>query len=116
MEFTKFGKTGLTVSQLCLGTATFGMQSDESASRAILDKAEEAGVNFIDTANMYPMNEGIKLVGRTEEIMGQSLKGKRERFIVATKAGAPMGATPWDRGSPPKPTHWALERDFALLE
>lgn len=52
MEFTKFGKTGLTVSRLCLGTATFGMQSDENASRAILDKAEVAGVNFIDTANM----------------------------------------------------------------
>ncbi len=94
MQYIKFGRTGLTVSRLCLGTATFGMQSEEGVSHTILDKAAEAGVNFIDTADMYPMNEGTKLVGRTEEIIGQWLKGKRERFVVATKAGGPMPSVP----------------------
>jgi len=51
--YRKFGRTGLNVSRLCLGTMTFGLQTDESASRSILDRAADAGVNFIDTANVY---------------------------------------------------------------
>jgi aryl-alcohol dehydrogenase-like predicted oxidoreductase len=99
MKFTKFGLTGLSVSRLCLGTATFGKQTDESASQQILDKAAEAGINFIDTADAYPMGADLALVGRTEEITGRWLKGKRAGFIVATKGGAPMGPSSWDQGS-----------------
>ena len=54
MEFVKFGRSGLTVSRLCLGTGTFGKQADEVESHRILDKAADAGVNFIDTADVYP--------------------------------------------------------------
>ena len=99
MKFTRFGRTGLSVSRLCLGTATFGKQTDESASQQILDKAAEAGINFIDTADAYPMGADLALVGRTEEITGRWLKGKRAGFIVATKGGAPMGPSSWDQGS-----------------
>jgi aryl-alcohol dehydrogenase-like predicted oxidoreductase len=99
VKFTKFGRTGLSVSRLCLGTATFGKQTDESASQQILDKAAEAGINFIDTADAYPMGADSALVGRTEEITGRWLKGKRAGFIVATKGGAPMGPSSWDQGS-----------------
>jgi aryl-alcohol dehydrogenase-like predicted oxidoreductase len=99
VKFTKFGLTGLSVSRLCLGTATFGKQTDESASQQILDKAAEAGINFIDTADAYPMGADLALVGRTEEITGRWLKGKRAGFIVATKGGAPMGPSSWDQGS-----------------
>ena len=102
MKFTKFGPTGLSVSRLCLGTATFGKQTDESASQQILDKAAEAGINFIDTADAYPMGADLALVGRTEEITGRWLKGKRAGFIVATKGGAPMGPSSWDQGSSSK--------------
>ena len=99
MKFTRFGLTGLSVSRLCLGTATFGKQTEESASQQILNKAEEAGINFIDTADAYPMGADLALVGRTEEITGRWLKGKRAGFIVATKGGAPMGPSSWDQGS-----------------
>jgi aryl-alcohol dehydrogenase-like predicted oxidoreductase len=68
-------------------------------SQQILDKAAEAGINFIDTADAYPMGADLALVGRTEEITGRWLKGKRAGFIVATKGGAPMGPSSWDQGS-----------------
>ena len=86
MQYRKFGHTGLTVSRLCLGTMTFGLQTEEDVSRGILDKATDAGVNFIDTADVYPLGGGENLAGRTEEIIGRWLKGKRDRFILATKA------------------------------
>jgi 1-deoxyxylulose-5-phosphate synthase len=54
MEFTKFGRTGLTISRMCLGTGTFGKQTDAGDAYRILDKAAEAGVNYIDTADLYP--------------------------------------------------------------
>jgi dTDP-4-amino-4,6-dideoxygalactose transaminase len=93
MQYTKFGSTGLTVSRLCLGTMTFGLQTDETTSRAILDTAAEAGINFLDTADVYPLGGGFDLgtVGRTEEIIGRWLEGRRSRFIVATKAYGRMG-------------------------
>ncbi|MGF6899749.1 aryl-alcohol dehydrogenase-like predicted oxidoreductase [Paraburkholderia sp. GAS348] len=99
MQYTRFGLTGLTVSRLSLGTATFGKQADESSSHRILDVAADAGVNFIDTANANPMGADLTLVGRTEEITGRWLKGRRDRFIVATKAGGPMGPSTWDQDS-----------------
>ncbi|MGF6373368.1 aryl-alcohol dehydrogenase-like predicted oxidoreductase [Paraburkholderia sp. RAU6.4a] len=96
MQYRQFGRTGLTVSRLCLGTMTFGLQTEEAASHRILDTAADAGVNFIDTANVYPLGGDENLAGRTEEIVGRWLKGKRERFIVATKAVGKMGPAAWD--------------------
>jgi aryl-alcohol dehydrogenase-like predicted oxidoreductase len=98
MQYTKLGRTGLDISRLALGTATFGKQTDEAASQVILDKAAEAGVNFLDTADAYPMAAPLDLVGRTEEITGRWLKGKRDRFIVGTKVGGQMGPSKWDQG------------------
>ncbi|AKJ67092.1 NADP-dependent aryl-alcohol dehydrogenase [Pandoraea thiooxydans] len=99
MQYRKFGGTGLTVSRLCLGTMTFGLQTEEAASHAILDKAADAGVNFIDTADVYPLGGTEQLAGRTEEIVGKWLKGKRERFILATKAVGKVGPSLWDQGA-----------------
>lgn len=116
MHFTKFGNTGLTVSRLCLGTATFGKQSDENTSIEILDSATAGGIDFIDTADGYPMGADLSLVGRSEEILGRWLKGKRHRFIVATKGGAPMGPSSWDQGTSRKHLLDAIDASLRRLD
>jgi 1-deoxyxylulose-5-phosphate synthase len=70
MQHVKFGRTGLSVFRLCLGTMTFGGQCDEARGHAILDAATEGGIDFLDTANVYPMGGGPATAGRTEEIIG----------------------------------------------
>src|SRR3954447_2741576 len=90
MNFKRMGRTGLKVSEVCLGTMTFGKQSDEPTAFAILDLAAGAGVNFIDTADVYPVPPSLDLVGRTEEIVGKWIKGKRDQFVWAQSV-----ATPW---------------------
>jgi aryl-alcohol dehydrogenase (NADP+) len=92
------GRTGLVVSPICLGTMTFGLQCDEPTSRAILDAAADGGVTFLDTADVYPLGGGIDTVGRTEEIVGRWLAGRRDQFIVATKCVGRMGRPKWDQG------------------
>ncbi|MDF5730251.1 MAG: aldo/keto reductase [Rhizonema sp. PD38] len=82
-----------------LRTITFGLQTDEETSRVILDTAADAGINFLDTADVYPLGGGIATAGRTEEIIGRWLKGKREHFILATKALGKVGPAPWDQGA-----------------
>ncbi|KAA0080976.1 aldo/keto reductase [Paraburkholderia sp. T12-10] len=99
MDYRRFGGTGLQVSRVCLGTMTFGFQIDEATSVRIMDTAADAGVTFFDTANVYPLGGGEERVGRTEEIVGRWLKGKRERFVLATKAVGKMGPSPWDQGA-----------------
>ena len=69
MQHVSLGRTGLKVSRLCLGTMTFGVQADESAAHAILNKAADGGVTFIDTADVYPI--GRVAPGTTEEIIGR---------------------------------------------
>jgi aryl-alcohol dehydrogenase-like predicted oxidoreductase len=98
MQHIKFGRTGLRVSRLCLGTMTFGLQCDEALSHSILDKAAEGGIDFLDTADVYPLGGGRATVGRTEEIVGGWLKGKRQNFVVATKCFGQTGPKPWDQG------------------
>ncbi|KXU84852.1 alcohol dehydrogenase [Paraburkholderia monticola] len=115
MQYRQFGRTGLTVSRLCLGTMTFGLQTEETASHRILDTAADAGVNFIDTANVYPLGSGENLAGRTEEIVGRWLKGKRERFIVATKAVGKMGPAAWDQGASRKHLLDAIDASLRRL-
>jgi aryl-alcohol dehydrogenase-like predicted oxidoreductase len=115
MQYRKFGHTGLTVSNLCLGTMTFGLQIDEETSKRILDTATDAGVNFIDTADVYPLGGGEQLAGRTEEIVGRWLKGRRERFIVATKAVGKVGPSPWDKGASRKHLLDAIDASLRRL-
>ena len=99
MHHVRFGRTGLKVSRLCLGTMTFGYQCDEPTSFAILDAGAEAGIDFIDTADMYPLGAPSEIFGRTEEIVGRWLKGRRDEFLVATKCFFPTGKKPWDMGN-----------------
>ncbi|MDC0685334.1 aldo/keto reductase [Sorangium atrum] len=112
---TRLGRTGLTVSRLCLGTMTFGFQTDEETSRAILDKAAGAGVNFLDTADVYPLGGGLEAAGRTEEIVGRWLKGKRDRFILATKCVGRVGPNPWDQGASRKHILDAIDASLRRL-
>jgi aryl-alcohol dehydrogenase-like predicted oxidoreductase len=98
MEIRRMGRTGLKVSEICLGTMTFGHQCDERTSFAILDKAAEAGVTFLDTADVYPVPPSPETAGRTETIVGSWLQGKRDRFVVATKCRMRVGRGPNDEG------------------
>lgn len=115
MQYRKFGRTGLTVSRLCLGTMTFGLQTEEDVSQRILDTAADAGVNFIDTADVYPLGGGESIAGRTEEIVGRWLKGKRNRFILATKAVGKMGPSAWDQGASRKHLLDAIDASLRRL-
>ena len=80
MEYRKMGRTGLKVSPFCLGTMMFGRQVEEDLSIRIIQTALDAGVNFIDTADMY-------VNGVTEEIVGKAIKGKRDKIVLASKGG-----------------------------
>lgn len=103
MEYKNLGRTGVKVSQLCLGCMNFGGRTDDSESIQIIDRAIEAGINFIDTANVYghdPANFSFGR-GRSEEIVGKALKpsSKRSRIVLATKAYFPMSDDPNAVGS-----------------
>jgi 1-deoxyxylulose-5-phosphate synthase len=115
LQYAKFSRTGIQISKLALGTATFGKQTDEATSYKILDKAAAAGVNFLDTADAYPMGAPLDLVGRSEEITGRWLKGKRGQFIIGTKAGGQMGPSAWDQGSSAKHLHDAIDASLRRL-
>jgi aryl-alcohol dehydrogenase-like predicted oxidoreductase len=93
MQYRYIGRTGLRVSPICMGTMTFGSQCDEKAAFAIMDKAYDNGVNFFDTAELYPVPPSSDLSGVTEEMVGKWLKTKpRDSVILATKvAGAASG-------------------------
>ncbi len=98
MNRRRLGRTGLKVSELCLGTMTFAAQADEAASRAIMDAAAEAGIDFIDTADCYPVPIDLATVGRTEEYVGRWLEGRRHQFVLATKCRVRVGPGPNDEG------------------
>ena len=85
MQYRRLGRTGLKVSEICLGTMTFGHGTDEAEAGHIVDLAIEAGVNFFDTANSYADSA-------SETILGQVLKGRRRNAIIATKFFNPMGS------------------------
>jgi aryl-alcohol dehydrogenase-like predicted oxidoreductase len=93
VETRKLGRTGLRVPVLCLGTMTFGLQCDRDTSFAILDRALENGLDFLDTADVYPLGGGLDTVGRTEEILGEWMRAResRERILLASKCCGPMG-------------------------
>jgi aryl-alcohol dehydrogenase-like predicted oxidoreductase len=94
MEYRSFGRTGVKVSSLCLGCMMFGGKTPAAESYDIIDRALDAGINFIDTANVYS-------IGRSEEVTGEALKrnGKRQRLMLATKVHGKMGEDVNDLGN-----------------
>jgi aryl-alcohol dehydrogenase-like predicted oxidoreductase len=115
MRHIRLGRTGLQVSRLCLGTMTFGLQCDEPASVAILDRAAAGGITFLDAADVYPLGGTVDTVGRTEEILGRWLGSRRHDFVVATKCAGAMSARPWDRGASRKHILDAIEGSLRRL-
>jgi aryl-alcohol dehydrogenase-like predicted oxidoreductase len=91
MEYRKIGRSGLKVSPLCLGTMMFGGPTDDATTQRIVDRAREAGINFIDTADAY---NG----GRSEEIVGRAIRSERDHWVLATKMCNPMGEGPNQKG------------------
>jgi len=90
MEMLELGRTGLKVSELCLGTMTWGSQNDEAEAHAQIDRALEAGCNFMDTAELYPTTPArAETTGRTEELIGtwNARTGRRSDWVIATKIG-----------------------------
>jgi 1-deoxyxylulose-5-phosphate synthase len=95
---------------------TFGLQCDEPTSIAILDRAAEGGVDFLDTSDAYPLGGDLSTRGTTEEILGRWLRGRRDRFIVATKCFAPTGPAPFDGGNSRKHVMSAVEASLRRLQ
>jgi aryl-alcohol dehydrogenase-like predicted oxidoreductase len=101
MKTISLGQSGLTVPQVCMGTMTFGEQVGEADAHAILDRALERGVNFIDTAEMYSVPARAETCGSTETFIGHwlaSRPGVREKVVLATKVAGPSRGMPWIRG------------------
>lgn len=99
MHSHTLGRSGLKVSSLCLGTMTFGEQTPEADAHAQLDLALERGINFIDTAELYPVPPRAETYGSTEEIVGRWLvRQPRERIVLASKVAGPGRTMPWIRG------------------
>jgi aryl-alcohol dehydrogenase-like predicted oxidoreductase len=115
MRHVRLGRTGLSVSRLCLGTMTFGLQCDEPTSVAILERAAAGGITFLDTSDVYPVGGSLKTVGRTEEILGRWLGPRRHDFVVATKCFGAMSARSWDRGNSRKHILDAIEGSLRRL-
>jgi 1-deoxyxylulose-5-phosphate synthase len=95
---------------------TFGLQCDEPSSAAILDRAAEGGIDFLDSSDAYPLGGDLSTRGVTEEILGRWLRGKRDRFIVATKCFAPTGPAPFDAGNSRKHIMSAVEASLRRLQ
>lgn len=99
MEYRELGITGVKVSAFSLGTMTFGEQNNAGEAHAQLDRAFDAGINFIDTAEIYPAPARTETYGESERIVGDWIKTRRsrERIILATKAAGPGEFIPWIR-------------------
>jgi aryl-alcohol dehydrogenase-like predicted oxidoreductase len=108
MEYRKLGRSGLKVSPLCLGAMMFGGPADEADSQRMIAAARDAGVNFIDTADVY---NG----GRSEEVVGRAIRAERDHWVVATKLNGVMGPGPNQRGSSRKWIFEAARRSLARL-
>ena len=116
MDGVHVGRSGLRVSRLCLGTMIFGSQRDQSEAFAIMDMAAELGIDFIDVADVYPVPPSSETWGRTEEIVGAWLQGKRERFVVATKCVNRVGLGRNDSGGSRKHVIEACEASLRRLK
>jgi aryl-alcohol dehydrogenase-like predicted oxidoreductase len=104
MEYRQLGRTDINVSAICLGTMTFGKQNTESEGHLQLDRALEAGINFIDTAEMYPVPPEAETQGLTESYIGSWLakRGSRDKVIIASKVVGSADWLPYMRGGNPR--------------
>ncbi|MDZ4860803.1 MAG: aldo/keto reductase [Candidatus Hydrogenedentes bacterium] len=110
MRYVEFGNTGIRVSEVCLGTMTFGKEADEAASIAIMQRSLDAGINFFDTADIY--NKGL-----TEEIIGRWLIGPiRSDVVLASKVHFPTGPGPNDYGSSRRHIILGVEQSLKRLQ
>lgn len=121
MKKTTLGQTDLEVTHLCMGTMTFGEQNTEAQGCAILDAAFEAGINFVDTAEIYPVPVNQATFSRTEAIVGRWLKTKpREQVVLATKMSGPSRAATWIRDGDldfmPKNVDLAVHNSLKLMD
>jgi 1-deoxyxylulose-5-phosphate synthase len=117
MRYRKLGRTGLKVSELCLGTMTFGWTADETAARSIMSAALEAGINFFDTADIYSRWSSNSYAGKSEEIIGRWLREQqRDQIVIATKVRGPMGDGPNDQGLSRKHILDAVDRSLQRLQ
>jgi len=98
MKMNRLGRTDIEVSEICLGTMTWGLQNSEAEGHAQMDYALEQGINFFDTAEMYAVPPSAETFGKTEEIIGTWFKssGKRDQVVLASKVAG--GGRPWVRG------------------
>jgi aryl-alcohol dehydrogenase-like predicted oxidoreductase len=120
MKYSQLGSTGIQVSRICLGTMTFGEQNTEAEAHAQIDAALDAGINFIDMAEMYPVPPRAETYGQTERYIGSWLRrsGRRDRVILATKVMGPSedllyvrdGSTRLDRRNIEAAINGSLER------
>ncbi|MBI1404402.1 MAG: aldo/keto reductase [Porphyrobacter sp.] len=98
MQHRRLGRSPITVSDICMGTMTFGSHADEQTAFRVLDRSLDAGINFFDTAENYPVPPDPKWAGQTEEIFGRWLKTKnRDAIILATKVCGPSHG--WIKGA-----------------
>ena len=109
MEYRTLGQSGLKVSLVGLGTNNFGGRSDEAASQRVIDAAVDAGVNLFDTADVYS-------AGRSEEIIGRGLKGRRDDVVIATKFRSPMGDGPNHQGGSRRYIYAAVDASLKRLQ
>jgi aryl-alcohol dehydrogenase (NADP+) len=108
MEYRNLGTSGVKVSPLCLGTMMFGDRTDAAESARIVAAAREAGVNFIDTADVYTK-------GESERIVGKLIAGDRDRWVLASKVGNAMGDDPNRRGTGRKWIMTAIDASLSRL-
>ena len=108
MQYRKLGRSGLKVQPLCLGAMMFGGETDEPDAARIIARARDAGINFIDTADVY--NEG-----RSEEVVGRAIRPERDHWVLATKLCNPMGPGPQPEGLPPRRVFEACQASLARL-
>ena len=117
MRYSTLGRTDIQVSRVCLGTMTFGSPVGSDEACRLIRHAADAGVTFIDTANMY---EGYARVagsagGVAEEIVGKAIAGHRSDFVVATKLGMKVGSDPWDEFTSAEAIRIQLDRSLLRL-
>jgi aryl-alcohol dehydrogenase-like predicted oxidoreductase len=113
MQTARLGHSDLDVTRICLGTMTFGEQVDPAGAHSILDRALDRGVNFIDTAEMYPVPPSAKTFSQTESIIGGWFAKRpdvRKRVVLASKVAGPARGMEWVRGGEPDVTPQAIEQ------
>ncbi|MDO8309265.1 MAG: aldo/keto reductase [Actinomycetota bacterium] len=116
MTHVQLGTTGMPVSRLALGTATFGGQCDEELSFRILDYAHELGITLLDTADKYPLGSSFESAGISEAIVGRWVSSRKASVVIATKVHGPTGPHPWDQGLGRRHIREAVEASLRRLQ